>query len=49
MWHHDNRSHQIKIQILLNDNIEKNGQRMQYLLRTHNIIHNRKKKIRQYK
>lgn len=43
MWHHDNRSHQIKIQILLNDNIEKNCQRMQYLLRTHNIIHSRKK------
>lgn len=43
MWHHDNRSHQIKIQILLNDNIEKNSQRMQYLSKTHNTIHIREK------
>ena len=37
------RSHQIKIQILLNDNIEKNSQRMQYLSKTHNTIHIREK------
>ena len=41
MWHHDNRSHQIKIQILLSDNTDTGSQRMQYLEKSHKKIHSR--------
>lgn len=41
MWHHDNRSHQIKIQILLSDNRTAGSQRMQYLEKSHKHIHSR--------
>ena len=43
-WHHDGKTKSLKFYMLLTD-IEKNGQKTEYLLKTHKLFNSSKKKI----